>query len=387
MRNAVVMRSAHLSHVALALLFASAHAANMHKASWDKKCRITIAMLDELVRSNIRADTAADLALLFSMTCKSQPGSELTANITHQVDTLVNRSISLATVSERTVAEWRSRRAIGTEESMLGEFTILPGCRESIKLGKGSVEMRTQGKRLCDSPTALLSNSSCRVVSIGSNGEIEFEEKVHSIAPDCAVEIWDGTLKGSRANLRDKIPAWSHFVPHNFEPDSWKHSSTANVAIFKIDCEGCEVTSLQPWLEHVCSDHVMMEVHVLRNYVQVSQLMKYMSRDYEVVYGEDNPLCGAWSGMRCLELDWRRFTRCSRNNSEPAPPLPKMQNGPREPPATIYQGSPHGGDARSWAQLSLVTKLRQLDQALNEGLLRPQEYDATRNRLLAHFTN
>ena len=61
----------------------------------------------------------------------------------------------------------------------------------------------------------------CVVVSVGSNGQVEFEEGIHQLWPACRIDIWDGTLVGSRSKLRRAIPQYAHFHPENFRPTSY----------------------------------------------------------------------------------------------------------------------------------------------------------------------
>ena len=117
------------------------------------------------------------------------------------------------------------------------------------------------GKMICEPNTAF--PTSCRIVSVGLNGETSFEEAVHAMAPHCVVDGYDGSFTGARASLAQKVPTWMNFHPTNFHLKSWMPYATngSRVQLLKIDCETCEHSALIPWVENVCTDQVLLEFH------------------------------------------------------------------------------------------------------------------------------
>ena len=99
------------------------------------------------------------------------------------------------------------------------------------------------GKTFC--VVKSLWSHACTVVSVGSNGQVEFETAMHKLWRQCAIDIWDGTLTGSRLHLRNALPSYARFYPSNFGQStyltyntSYEHPRHA-VTMLKIDCEGC----------------------------------------------------------------------------------------------------------------------------------------------------
>ena len=87
-------------------------------------------------------------------------------------------------------------------------------------------------------------------------------------ASSCAIHGYDGTLVGERAKLRSKLPqriaatnATFTFNAVNFGVVTWRQFAGTHVSMLKIDCEGCEWKDLPPWLENVCTDQILVEIH------------------------------------------------------------------------------------------------------------------------------
>lgn len=145
----------------------------------------------------------------------------------------------------------------------------LPGCSNVTRLGAAE----DGGKSVCRAAD-MLGMRPCHVVSVGSNGDATFENAVHNFAPHCRVSTWDGTLVGKRARLASRLPTWLTFLPMNWNASSWMHyrkEGTDVVSLLKVDCEGCEATELAPWLEHVCAEQIVLELHAYpsKEYVEL----------------------------------------------------------------------------------------------------------------------
>lgn len=212
------------------------------------------------------------------------------------------------------------------------------GCDVPVRVG--GVSNSEDGSYVVCNPSQLLAGASssgralgCLVVSVGSKGEASFERRVHQIAPHCLVDIWDGTLIGSRKHMTKGIPKFANFLARNFETDSWSnYSHTKHVPLLKIDCEGCEMDTLAPWLEHgPCTDQIVMEIHpwpwlekpreyaadstaaALRvpRYDRFGRLMALLADKYDPIFGVSNSAGGPWSGARCAHMSWQRRQACA----------------------------------------------------------------------------
>eukprot|EP00964_Phaeocystis_antarctica_P098868 scaffold64816_cov95-Phaeocystis_antarctica.AAC.3 len=122
------------------------------------------------------------------------------------------------------------------------------------------------GKEVCR-PADLYSSLPCTIVSVGLNGDTRFEQAIMA-ASSCAIHGYDGTLVGARAKLRAKLPqriaatnATFTFNAVNFGVETWWQFAGTHVSMLKIDCEGCEWKDLPPWLENVCTDQILIEIH------------------------------------------------------------------------------------------------------------------------------
>jgi len=116
------------------------------------------------------------------------------------------------------------------------------------------------GKTLCD-PEQMFSAPSCHVLSVGSNGDAAFETEVLERAPHCRVETFDGTLTGEREAKRANLPSAVVFHDENWGATSWKRFEGREFTLLKIDCEGCELSALLPFVAHATARQIVLEVH------------------------------------------------------------------------------------------------------------------------------
>jgi len=123
------------------------------------------------------------------------------------------------------------------------------------------------GKWVCD-PYKIAGNKDCKVISIGSKNQFDFEESILELNPHCEIHTFDHTVE----DPSNKPPA-VHFHPYGLgavdEPPiyTWRTLMSkaglkpgAVIEILKIDCEGCE---FQVWNEIAKGPirQVLMEVH------------------------------------------------------------------------------------------------------------------------------
>ena len=265
------------------------------------KLRHALDLLHKIGEVIAEPAVAADLAIVFATS--DEYGTRKT------VDSLVEHTGA-------NVQEWRAARVVqhatGTP-GVRGSFVVLPACVNGIRVGLAG----EQAKMVCDPGMEILKRKNCRVVSVGSNGDAAFERDIHRLAPECYIETWDGTLVGTRQHLRSQLPDFINFIPHNFGAESWKESTVRTVSTLKIDCEGCELTVLPAWIEHVCTEMLLVEVHNYNGTKVAAMLQKVTTAGYRVLYGEDNPRCGKITGMRCTEVAFSRRDPCPTSNSSP----------------------------------------------------------------------
>ena len=149
------------------------------------------------------------------------------------------------------------------------------------------------GKNLCDVEKTL-GQRGCLVVSVGLNADTRFEAHLHRAWPGCQVEGMDGTLNQEK---KDMLPKFISFKPINFDADTYKDFVHRRVSLLKIDCDGCEFTSLQPWVKNVCTEQIVVEVHrakggwrrIYENILNVHRLMSNLHAvGYRIAYLEAN---------------------------------------------------------------------------------------------------
>ena len=207
-------------------------------------------------------------------------------------------------------------------------------CPTLLRINGSRHDARREDKVACSRSGAAVLASPCRVLSVGSNGEPEFEESVHAMAAACAIDTWDGTLG---ARKRARLPPFLRFVPRNFKASSWReYVGRGHLAILKMDCEGCEFQGLLPFVERVCAQQVILELHAYprllaagassrshrdaaggspkrvaaEHFAPLASFFARMARlRYRPFYGEYNPSCGPH--VRCWEISWYRSEECT----------------------------------------------------------------------------
>ena len=148
------------------------------------------------------------------------------------------------------------------------------------------------GKWVCQ---ALIppAGKKCLILSIGSGHDFSWETEMHSSWPHCKIHVFDGTNYGLGAPKNP--PTFLTFHSRDFkigineELDSALEGGT-QLDILKIDCEGCEYSSLMPFLYKVTTSQVLVELHgcIHRSYAKNLFLMNSLSGMFSIFSEEPN---------------------------------------------------------------------------------------------------
>ena len=177
------------------------------------------------------------------------------------------------------------------------------------------------GKMLCDTAQLLPDKQPCRVISVGSNGEFSFERGIRDLASHCSIDVFDGTLINERAALAAKLPSYVKFVAKNVDASTWRqYQGDTSIRILKMDCEGCELRALLPFVENVCVEQLLLETHLClrssdvdRNQSRKDQVRQlhglFLGLDvfYEIFHVEPNL---AYGDGTCVEYAFVRRLSC-----------------------------------------------------------------------------
>ena len=148
------------------------------------------------------------------------------------------------------------------------------------------------------------------VLSVGSQGDFSFEIELHSFYPNASIVTMDGTVSSTVA-LR--APSYVEFVRSNFNANT---RVNGRLDILKIDCEGCELHALLPFLKNTCVEQVLIETHAcLQSLEKHDALMRKLNHTYGVFSKEPNI---EFSDGTCVEFGLLRREQCKRriNDSE-----------------------------------------------------------------------
>ena len=195
------------------------------------------------------------------------------------------------------------------------------GCAHPLRLGNAG----DGGKVLCSA--SALTAPDCLVVSIGSHGDYSFEQDVHALAPHCHIHTYDGTLKEWGVK---RAPSYVTLFVRNMTATTYREYADQRVAVLKMDCEGCEFDSLLPWVAHVCTDSILLEIHTCHVnqlsrgeegahkpfawgsdalvIAQSASLLAELNRTHAIYSKEPNI---EWSDGTCIELGWQRRDHCT----------------------------------------------------------------------------
>ena len=147
---------------------------------------------------------------------------------------------------------------------------------------------------LCEADE-LLSGPDCLIVAVGIYDDTRFETDVHRAAPNCEIVAFDGSLE--RNNLTHTVPKFLNLVPQYFDRKTHQRFlDRRKVNLLKLDCDTCEFGELPSWLDHVCTDQIVVEVHrrtYFSPFINMRNMHRLMThfhtRGYRVAFLEPNP--------------------------------------------------------------------------------------------------
>ena len=135
------------------------------------------------------------------------------------------------------------------------------------------------GKYVCMDPLS----GPVKVLSIGSLGDFAFETDIQTYFPQAIITTMDGTVSESVAA---RAPPNVTFVRSNFDETT---IVAGPLDILKIDCEGCELQSLIPFLRRTCVKQILIETHAcLQPLNRYHHLMMKLNRSFGVFSKEPN---------------------------------------------------------------------------------------------------
>ena len=177
------------------------------------------------------------------------------------------------------------------------------------------------GKMLCLDAQVRPSDP-CSIVTVGVGGDpgkppdFRFEVDFHRHFPRCSITTYDGTNFG-RGAIRN-APSFLRFRAVNFGVYSWRAHHADPVRVLKMDCEGCEFSSLERFVHHLCPEQVLVEVHgcmqVRKGYTvidrprsraSINSMMRTMNRTHGLFGKERNPH-NRGGPCDCYEFAWQR---------------------------------------------------------------------------------
>ncbi|KAL7563647.1 hypothetical protein ACA910_013383 [Epithemia clementina (nom. ined.)] len=184
-------------------------------------------------------------------------------------------------------------------------------CRHEQRIGK----LGDGGKWVCD-PHRITEKQDCLVYSVGSNNDFSFEEHVFAtIGSHCEIHTFDPADYSAQAErVRNQMKTLSS-QNMNLHYHQWGIAGenqgdqylTVNetvhrlghvgrtIDIFKIDCEGCELSSFNTWVglheDTIRLMQVLVEVHARKDHIQrgVEEFFEGMHKHgYAIFHKEPN---------------------------------------------------------------------------------------------------
>ena len=219
-----------------------------------------------------------------------------------------------------------------TLSDMRGYFntTFLPGAANGgmacANLTRYGLQLNQDGgKTLCNAEP-LFRSADCLVVSVGlesrfSRDSKDFEADLLSAFPACKLVGFDGTLSDEAAA---RVPSTVQLYRKNFDNRTWElpvFSQASRVSLLKIDCESCEYSALPAWVDHVCTEQIIVEIHQhasrwspRKNIEKRHALLTHLHRrGFRMAFVEPNPYFPSTSGEYTLVRNESCLARADRS--------------------------------------------------------------------------
>jgi len=138
------------------------------------------------------------------------------------------------------------------------------------------------------------------VVSVGVGNDWGFETALHRLCPTCPIEVFDGTNFGFGPA---RPPAFVDFHDEDFTPETWRRFVGRRVEVLKIDCEGCEFSSLPPFVERLSPRLILVEIHGNGHEDEADALLRKLNTTHGIYYREPNM---EFTDGGCIEFAMKR---------------------------------------------------------------------------------
>jgi len=204
-------------------------------------------------------------------------------------------------------------------------------CDRMKRMG-GSID---GGKMVCLDAVPMAAGA-CLVISVGSHGDFTFENDLHAALPHCEIHVYDGTAYVSDVYAA-QAPRFLKYHATNFDASSWQLFAGAHIAVFKMDCEGCEYATLPPFLSRVCVDQILIELH--EGGRRPTALLSLLNKSHGLYYAEPNQVAPPGRFAE-FALRRRHDSRCKRLLKGNGAPQPHGRTGAHHDQAAARHGKP-----------------------------------------------
>lgn len=172
-----------------------------------------------------------------------------------------------------------------------------------------------------DPPGDSRGGGDCLIYSVGSAGDFSFEDDIAQMHNNtCEIHVFDPadwSRKGDETNKNIHYHAWGMKSTYDKSPSIvWpkgrkggfktfpetmellKHHANRTIDLLKIDCEGCELSTMKDWI-HLDIRQILMEVHGVptpngtitqrwyKNPMDISEYYKAFSDNNFALYSKD----------------------------------------------------------------------------------------------------
>jgi hypothetical protein len=196
-------------------------------------------------------------------------------------------------------------------------------CRHERRIGK----LGDGGKWVCD-PHRIQAKKDCLIYSVGSNGDASFERAVQSdIGSHCEIHTFD--FGDYNATVVEQAPGvvYHRWGLSDTTSDGVRKFKTMQetvellghtgrtIDIFKIDCEGCELTTHAGWFDNVdvTLRQILVEIHSdlkepgSMRMPETDNLFKRLYKEGYVIFHKE-PNIAYWRFGKCVEYAFLKLS-------------------------------------------------------------------------------